>query len=507
MRKSIDFFDYICNQKHKNMKVSTIIALTIAAAIVMGCRNSGNNKQDSANEPTVISYDDSTDAAQNNVIEDEIIACEADDLAKFLAGKSDAKYADLQKSDFYKNYSSSAQQTWDDLRKRTLNPITEWCKVNIPKFHNDTATLIYPFGGPDILFAMTFFPNKKDYVLMGLENPGGLCKPDQLSEDEIHQYLDSLTVSMRYLNKFGFFIAADMAKNFRNKDMDGTLHVVLYTLAMNGCTITSHRNIYIDDRGEVLDSDGTPKTHPFGWELTFRKPGDARTRSVKYIKMDLSDVMMKGKMEFPFFLNSVKNKTCYLKSASYLMQSEEFKVVRKLFLEQFDEILQDESGFAYGRLIKDYDVNLFGTYTRPLKVFKIFKQEDLKEALEGSTPLPFKIGYASQLNESVLMSCTRKSPNAPKQNTTTTNRTSNANSQQGIVYKVQFLVTWKKIPFSAPEFSGIDDVDVYVDNNNYKYTAGCFKTEAECQATLAKVRAKGYNDAFIVKFNNGKREK
>ena len=170
----------------------------------MGCRNSGNNKQDSANEPTVISYDDSTDAAQNNVIEDEIIACEADDLAKFLAGKSDAKYADLQKSDFYKNYSSSAQQTWDDLRKRTLNPITEWCKVNIPKFHNDTATLIYPFGGPDILFAMTFFPNKKDYVLMGLENPGGLCKPDQLSEDEIHQYLDSLTVSMRYLNKFGF---------------------------------------------------------------------------------------------------------------------------------------------------------------------------------------------------------------------------------------------------------------------------------------------------------------
>ena len=125
-------------------------------------------------------------------------------------------------------------------------------------------------------------------------------------------------------------------------------------------------------------------------------------------------MMMKGKMEFPFFLNSVKNKTCYLKSASYLMQSEEFKIVRKLFLEQFDYILQDESGFAYGRLIKDYDVNLFGTYTRPLKVFKIFKQEDLKDALEGSTPLPFKIGYASQLNESVLMSCSRKDPNAPK---------------------------------------------------------------------------------------------
>ena len=475
----------------------------MAAAIAIGCRSKGNN-QDSANEPTVISYD-STETAQNDASldQEEIIPCEANDLAKFLAGKADDKYATLQSSDYYKNYSANVQQTWEELNQRTLNPITNWCKSNISSFHNDTSTLIYPFGGPDMLFAMTFFPNKKDYVLMGLENPGGLCKPDQLTDDEIHQYLDSLMVSMRYLNKFGFFIAADMAKDFRNKNMDGTLHVVLYTLALNNCTITSHRNIYIDDRGEVLDNDGTPKSHPFGWELQFRKPGDPRTRSVKYIKMDLSDVMMKGKMEFPFFLNSVKNKTCYLKSASYLMQSEEFKIVRKLFLEQFDYILQDESGFAYGRLIKDYDVNLFGTYTRPLKVFKIFKQEDLKDALEGSTPLPFKIGYASQLNESVLMSCTRKDPNAPKQTATTTKTADNS----GLVYKVQFLVSMDKIPASSPKLQGISNISYYIDNNTYKYTAGEFKTEAECQAALQQVRAKGYTDAFIVKFNNGKRIK
>ncbi len=475
----------------------------MAAAIAIGCRSKGNN-QDSANEPTVISYD-STETAQNDASldQEEIIPCEANDLAKFLAGKADDKYATLQSSDYYKNYSANVQQTWEELNQRTLNPITNWCKSNISSFHNDTSTLIYPFGGPDMLFAMTFFPNKKDYVLMGLENPGGLCKPDQLTDDEIHQYLDSLMVSMRYLNKFGFFIAADMAKDFRNKNMDGTLHVVLYTLALNNCTITSHRNIYIDDRGEVLDNDGTPKSHPFGWELQFRKPGDPRTRSVKYIKMDLSDVMMKGKMEFPFFLNSVKNKTCYLKSASYLMQSEEFKIVRKLFLEQFDYILQDESGFAYGRLIKDYDVNLFGTYTRPLKVFKIFKQEDLKDALEGSTPLPFKIGYASQLNESVLMSCSRKDPNAPKQTATTTKTADNS----GLVYKVQFLVSMDKIPASSPKLQGISNISYYIDNNTYKYTAGEFKTEAECQAALQQVRAKGYTDAFIVKFNNGKRIK
>ena len=482
----------------------------MAAAIAIGCRSKGNN-QDSANEPTVISYDDSTDSKPNDIYLNQVegSASEANDLARFLAGKANDKYAALQSSDYYKNYSTTAEQTWANLTSATLNPIKDWCKTNIPTFHNDTTTLFYPFGGPDMIFAMTFFPKVKDYVLMGLEKPGELCEPDQLTEDEMHQYLDSLSLSMRYVNKFGFFIAAHMAENFRNKNLDGTLHVVLYALAMHDCIITNHRNIYIDDHGDVKDNDGSVRNHPYGWELSFRKPGDSRPRTVKYIRIDLSDAMMKGKMEFPFFLNSIKDKICYMKSASYLMQSEEFKIVRKLLLDQFDCLLQDESGFAYGRLIKDYDVKLFGSYTKPLKVFSIFKQEDLREALTTCDPLPFKIGYASQHNESVLMACTRKDPAAIAAATTTAanNTAKPATSNEGIVYKVQFLVSWKQLPSNSKEFSGIDNVSYYTENNTYKYTAGNFKSEADCKAMLKTVRDKGYSDAFIVKFNNGKRIK
>ena len=56
------------------MKLTTITTLTIAAAIVMGCRSNGANNQDSANEPTVISYDeDSTGTTQDATFEEEII--------------------------------------------------------------------------------------------------------------------------------------------------------------------------------------------------------------------------------------------------------------------------------------------------------------------------------------------------------------------------------------------------------------------------------------------------
>ncbi len=485
----------------------------MSAAIAMGCSdNGGKVPQANPNEPTVITYGDTVAANEGGGVylnQQEGTASEANDLARYLAGKSDDRYADLQKSEHYVSYSSSSQATWNELRRRTLDPVASWCKSNIPDFHNDTTCLVYPFGGPDMIFAMTFFPNEKDYVLMGLENPGDLCQPDQLTDLERRQYLDSLAYSMRYVNKYGFFVASHMLANFRNKNMDGTIHVVLYTLAMNDCIITSHRNIFIDDHGEVQTSDGKPQKHPYGWELTFRKPGDPRTRSIKYLRMDLSDQMMKGQMEFPFFLNSIKNKICYMKSASYLMQSVEFGVIRKLVLDQFDRILQDESGLAYGRLIKDYDVKLYGTYTRPLKVFSIFRQDDLKEALEGCDPLPFQIGYASQLNESVLMSCVRKDPNAPSTAaaTKTTMPDKPITFTKDTVYKVQFLVSWKKLPAGAKEFNGISGVDFYTDNNTYKYTAGSFKNEAECQQTLKVVRSKGYNDAFIVKFYNGKRIK
>ena len=103
------------------MKLSTLTALTMAAAIAIGCRSNNGNNMESANEPAVISYDDSTETPNNDIYLNQVesSASIANDLARFLAGKADDKYAALQTSDHYKTYSTTAQQTWDDLRTRT----------------------------------------------------------------------------------------------------------------------------------------------------------------------------------------------------------------------------------------------------------------------------------------------------------------------------------------------------------------------------------------------------
>lgn len=499
------------------MKLKSLLILA-AAAMLASCGGNqyGHQHGDgaAASQNTVVTDDGVTveynDPEMISIQADEpVVSCEANDLALFLAGKPSQKYASLQASADYQEYTRTTQQTWGDLCQRTLNPIQEWCKENIPDFYADTTTLFYPFGGPDLIFAMTFFPDERDYVLFGLENPGQLCDIAQLSDTQRKQYLDSLQFSYRYLNKYGFFVARQMLNDFRNKDLNGTIHLALYTLALENCTVTNYRDIYLDERGEVQTTSGRNSVHPYGWELSFRKDGDPRTRTVRYLRFNAADAGINGRMEFPFFLNNIKEKTCYFKSASYLMQSVEFTTMQRLILGQCDRILQDESGFSYARIRKDYDVKLFGTYNDPVRDFKIFPQTDLKAALANSKPLPFKIGYAAQHEECVLMACVKNEENPTSTVVATVGNatpSSSANTQ-GLVFKVQFLVSWHVLKADAPEFNGLKNVEYYYDNKMYKYTVGNFKNEAECQALLREARDKGFSDAFIVKFQDGKRVK
>ncbi|MBR4441537.1 MAG: hypothetical protein IKS00_08320 [Bacteroidales bacterium] len=486
------------------MKVSFKICSFLAIALLL-CVNacgriggSGETAQESS----------SPSQASNTTIylnQDELPP--VNDLARFLAGKPVDKFADIQSSEYYKDFAKKASQQWSDLRTRTLNPIKQWCGSNIPEFHNDTTCLFYPFGGPDLVFAFTFFPNETDYVLLGLENPGSVTMPDRLSENETREYLDSLLYSYRYINKYGFFVASHMHDDFKNQTLNGTIHLLLYTLAMENCIITSYKDVYINDLGKIVETDANKKKHPYGYKITFTKEGDFKPRSVTYLRMEASDPAMAGTFEFAYFINSYPDKICYLKSASYLLQNNEFTIMRKILLDQCDRILQDESGLAYARVVKDYDVDVFGTYTRPMNVFSYYKQEDLKNALKAknSKPLPFKIGYASQINESVLMACTRKGK-YPAREETPQQEVAASNSKDTI-YKVQFKVSWNMIPPDDPMLSGIPEVDFYTDDSVYKYTAGSRKSEAECREILQIVRNKGFSDAFIVKFCNGKRIK
>ena len=77
--------------------------------------------------------------------------------------------------------------------------------------------------------------------------------------------------------------------------------------------------------------------------------------------------------------------------------------------------------------------------------------------------------------------------------------------ERGWIYKVQLTTSNTKIPIKPGNFNGLQGVSEYMENGVYKYTMG---NEKEFEAVIEireQAKAKGFKNAFVLKFHDGKR--
>ena len=79
-------------------------------------------------------------------------------------------------------------------------------------------------------------------------------------------------------------------------------------------------------------------------------------------------------------------------------------------------------------------------------------------------------------------------------------------SNDGIIYKIQFLTSSKPLSDDDKRLKGLSPVDYYRDGNVVKYTFGSYNSQSEANADLPKVK-RLFHDAFIIKTRDGKRIK
>lgn len=91
-------------------------------------------------------------------------------------------------------------------------------------------------------------------------------------------------------------------------------------------------------------------------------------------------------------------------------------------------------------------------------------------------------------------------------NETTRQSQQTLSPEDAIEYRVQFLTSSKKYDLDSPVFKGLSPVNFYKDGNVYKYTYGNTTDLTEIIKILNNVHQK-FQDAFIVKFQNGIRIK
>lgn len=79
------------------------------------------------------------------------------------------------------------------------------------------------------------------------------------------------------------------------------------------------------------------------------------------------------------------------------------------------------------------------------------------------------------------------------------------NIDKDIIFKVQALSSKNPLGSNSPRFKGLKNVWEYKDGGLYKYTIGDKRDIRSASALQSELRKKGFSDAFVVAFKNGKR--
>lgn len=128
---------------------------------------------------------------------------------------------------------------------------------------------------------------------------------------------------------------------------------------------------------------------------------------------------------------------------------------------------------------------------KPVKVSKT--ENEQKPSAPKSQPVEQQ---ASPRNEKPLNPLTQK-PEPAK-----TEVSSNPGSVQ---YRVQIYALNHQKSLADPEFEGLQEMQMYVEDGMYKYTTGVFNTHEEALKYRQLMVQAGFSDAFVVTFANNKR--
>lgn len=125
------------------------------------------------------------------------------------------------------------------------------------------------------------------------------------------------------------------------------------------------------------------------------------------------------------------------------------------------------------------------------RAFKEYKQEFDEKEVKPEQPKPEKEQVVKEKISEKEVSSTKKD----KKN----------KEETGLIFKVQIATSSQKKELIPENFNGIEAVSYYEAGGIYRYTVGNEKSIEAANILQLKLKEKGFTDAFIVAFNNGKR--
>jgi hypothetical protein len=300
------------------------------------------------------------------------------------------------------------------------------------------TTVVYPFGGGDLLSALTTYPNLTEVTTLSLEYAGDPRRIVGITPQRLEFSLAQVRRRVSGLLIWTESTSENMMQ-LQQGDLPGQLAFFLVGLAVHGQEPVGLRFFNLTPEGKVqgLSKDDITKLETSTatklnqvWkspdfsvafsnsEITFRKAGDANAplRVHRHIAADLSD---SGLRKVPGVLKHLEAKgriTAITKAASYLMWNSGFASIRNYLLGNMEYMLSDSTGIPPHYAQKaGFEVIPYGTFDAPFLAAPESEAKDML-ALYASQPkreLNFRYGYPDLHSHHNLLVTRKPEPKAP----------------------------------------------------------------------------------------------
>lgn len=380
------------------LQISKYSALLMFTAVLLGCHptakvaaeSDAGTEKASAPQPAM---------PPDTVPQDRAV----DDTARFLAGmpgNPGSAFQDLEQDAAWLEHQKSMDAAWAKADTRLIRGLRQFQQSELADPAIDRNVLFYPFSGPDSLTATLCFPHSADYVMVALEPAGTLPARDKLNGDTVPRYLDGVRTTVASVLGKSFFVTREMDHELRGQVTDGLLVPTLLLLVRTGHTMLGMRYVRIDEDGKIVERPGgVPVQAAYankGFEIQFRTDSDQSVHRLYYFSLNLENKRVKANKGFLQFEQSLPVHDTMLKATSYMTHHPDFSVIRDLVLDHSAAVFQDDSGVPYHFFTTaQWNVQLYGEYTKPYGSFAFLEQADLRKAYQtpGVKPLALRLGY------------------------------------------------------------------------------------------------------------------
>ncbi|MCU0695558.1 MAG: hypothetical protein MUC96_03390 [Myxococcaceae bacterium] len=279
------------------------------------------------------------------------------------------------------------------------------------------TTVVYPFGGGDLISALTTYPEASDITTMSLEHAGDPRRIDTVTSKEL-----AASLALIRSTSSGLLVANDsktenLMKGQRG-ELPGQLSFFLIGLAVHGFEPVSLKYVKPNPDGSLRTLTGADlaaseakqaKLLHKSWvspdfseafdnlELVFVKKGEdpkTQARVHRHFAQNLSDTNFGQDEGMKNYLDKKGRIVAMTKAASYLLWRDHFSTIRDYLLSHMEFMVSDSTGIP-PRFAKKagFEQQAYGRFTESFLGANPQYNEDFRALWKTAKPLAFRYGY------------------------------------------------------------------------------------------------------------------